>query len=347
MRGRIRPRELEARSTKIHNPPLAATLSAFDLVIAGSPQRATICAHIFDFGVCSLQVSIPAPLNLTWPAFVEVSAAIDDAADLPVMFDRAIRDLVVRIGAAVERPALAPLAEEYTVYRIDQLSVGGGSAAGGARTTPFPTADALTDEDIAALLIGGRECLSRTARRELMPHRLSYCEHDLAVVTWGSALVVEPRVEDRDVEVILEFANAQLLELRMYDQQLDADLPALYDRAEAARARRIPRRAGDYRAVLSDQQTRLADITETIERVENVLTVTDDVYLARVYGAALDVFCAQAWRRGIDRKLAILRETYAALRGEAQAARAELLEIIIVVLILVELVLGLLHRASG
>ena len=32
-------------------------------------------------------------------------------------------------------------------------------------------------------------------------------------------------------------ANAQLLELRVYDALLDAELPALYDRIQAARAR--------------------------------------------------------------------------------------------------------------
>jgi uncharacterized Rmd1/YagE family protein len=91
-------------------------------------------------------------------------------------------------------------------------------------------------------------------------------------------------------------------------------------------------------------QTRVADVTETVERVDNALKVTNDVYLARIYAAALELFRAQAWRRGIDRKLAILRETYAMLNSEAQAARAELLEIVIVVLILVEIVLALLRR---
>jgi len=74
-----------------------------------------------------------------------------------------------------------------------------------------------------------------------------------------------------------------------------------------------------------------------VERVENALTVTDDVYLARVYSAALELFRGRAWRSGIDRKLAILRDTYAMLNSEAQAARSETLEIAIVVLIVGEL----------
>jgi hypothetical protein len=345
IRGRIRPSRLEARAIEVRNPPLLATLNTIDLAVAGSPRRATISAHLFDFGVCSLQVCIPAPVRLAWSAFTEACAAIESATDLGVVFDREVRDLVGRIAPAIERPALAPLAEEYKVYRVDRISFNGPSTGADAQAASVPVTDVLTDEEIAALLIGERQRLSSAARRELIPHRFSYYEDDLAVMTWESALVVEPRIEDRDVEYILEFANAQLLELRMYDQQLDADLPALYDRVEAARARRSPRLTGRFRAVLSDLQTRVADVTETVERVENALKVTNDVYLARIYATALELFRAQAWRRGIDRKLAILRETYTMLNSEAQAARAELLEIVIVVLILVELLLGLLRRA--
>jgi hypothetical protein len=124
--------------------------------------------------------------------------------------------------------------------------------------------------------------------------------------------------------------------------QLDAE-PALYDGlrrwilADASVA--------SIRAVLSDLHTRVADITETVERVENALKVTNDVYLARIYAAALELFREQAWRRGIERKLGILRETYAMLNTEAQASRAELLEIIIVLLIVAELALGVLRGA--
>jgi uncharacterized Rmd1/YagE family protein len=96
-----------------------------------------------------------------------------------------------------------------------------------------------------------------------------------------------------------------------------------------------------YAHLLADLQARVADSTELVERAENALKVTDDVYLARVYSAALEIFRARAWRAGIDRKLGIVRDTYAMLNAEAQAARAEALEVAIVGLILVEIVLAL------
>ncbi|HEX8392293.1 MAG TPA: hypothetical protein VF665_08070, partial [Longimicrobium sp.] len=124
-----------------------------------------------------------------------------------------------------------------------------------------------------------------------------------------------------------------------YDALLDAELPAMYDRVAAAR-RRLPIPTRRFQPVLADLQTRVADVTETVERAENALKVTDDVYLADVYAAALELFRSPAWRRGIERKLAIFRETYEMLNGEAHASRAELLEVVVVLLILTEILLS-------
>ena len=334
-RGRVRPARIEARAIQIQNPPLFAELGSRDVIVDGVTRTATLSAHLFDFGVCSLHLRVGAPPNLSWTSFSEFGGAIQSSPDVGAIFDRELRGFLERIAPAVERPGVAPLSEEYIVFRIDRLDGGDGER---------PAAELLSDQQLVALLLGERRTLSSSARRELVPHRFSYYEDDLTVLTWDNALVVEPRADDRDVEYVLEFANAQLLELRMYDLQLDAALPALYDRVAAARARRRPRLSSRFRRVLSELQTSVADITETVERVENALKVTNDVYLARVYAASLELFREKAWQRGIERKLRILRETYAMLHNEAQAARAELLEIAIVLLIVAELAIALLHR---
>lgn len=333
--GRVRPARVEARAIQIRNPPLFAALGTPEVAIDGEKCTATLSAHLFDFGVCSLRLRIGAPPNLSWTRFSEFGAAVQASADVAAIFDQTLSMFLTRIASAVERPGLAPLSEEYIVFRIDRLDAGRDAR---------PVAELVSDEQLVALLLGERRPLSAAARRELVPHRFSYYDDDLTVLTWDNALVVEPRVDDRDVEYVLEFANAQLLELRMYDLQLDGALPALYDRVTAARARRRPRLAGRFRTVLSELQTTVADITETAERVENALKVTNDVYLARIYAAALELFRESAWERGIERKLGILRETYAMLNSEAQAARAELLEIAIILLIVAELVVTLLSR---
>jgi hypothetical protein len=297
--------------------------------------RAQLVARIFDFGVASLQLEIIGPNIVSWGAFVEFARKLQGSTDVDALFAAELEALCRRIAPAIERAGLAPVREEYIVFRISALR-----RRDGGSVDPHAV---LTDERLAPLLLGEPRPLARRALRELLQHRFSYYADDLVVLTWENALVLEPATNDRDVEYILEFANAQLLELRFYDAVLDAELPAMYDRvAYARRTHRLLTRR--FHKVLAELQTRVADVTETVERAENALKVTDDVYLARVYGAALDLFRAPAWRHGIERKLEIFRSTYAMLNGEAQSARAELLELAIVFLIVAELVLGLVRR---
>ena len=73
--------------------------------------------------------------------------------------------------------------------------------------------------------------------------------------------------------------------------------------------------------------------------------MTEDVYLARIYTAALDLFRVAAVSAAVDRKLAIIRDTYTALYDEAVGPRGpHLMEIAIVVLIVIEIVLALFPR---
>jgi hypothetical protein len=330
--ARAVPLRGEAQALQIQNPPLHAELARDRVQVDGTLCDVLTSARIFDFGVCGLQLRVSAPAGLTWAEFSRFGAAVDASPALAAIFDRELQPLLARLAPAVERPGLAPVTESYVLYRVTRLADSDGNAV-------LP--DVLTDEHVTPLLLNESRPLSLAARRKLLPHRFSYYRDDLAIVTWENALVVDPRAEDRDIEYVLEFANAQLLELRVYDALLDAELPAMYDRVAAARRRRRPLPTRRFQPVLADLQTRVADVTETVERAENALKVTDDVYLADVYAAALELFRSPAWRRGIERKLTIFRETYEMLNAEAHAARAELLEIIVVLLILTEILLSI------
>jgi len=329
---RERPARNEAQALQIVNPPLFVPLGSESLTIGGIERRADISARLFDFGACSLQLRIEAATSMTWEEFTTFGNAVDASPSLAPIFARHVQALRTRIRRAVERPNIASVVEDYVVFRLTKLTDGAGSALG---------TDVLTDDHVVPLLLRERRRLSPDARRELLPHRFSYYSDDLTILTWDNALVIEPRADDRDVEYILEFANAQLLELRFYDAVLDAELPAMYDRIAMARGRVSALPTWRYRPLLARLQTRVADVTETVERVDNALKVTDDVYLARIYAAALELFRGTTWRRGIERKLSIVRETYGMLNAEAQAARAELLEIAIIALIVIEIVIGL------
>lgn len=331
-RGRSRPARLEAQTFQIRNPPLFATLGERVIRVAGKELPAVLSAHLFDFGVCSMRFTVNVT-QVSWSQLVAFGKAFDASADLVTALEQELDALAKRLAPAIDRPAIPAVREEYVVFRVYTPL---DTDLDGSVRSPFG------DEALVPLLLHEDRALSAEARRELLSNRFSYYRDDLAVLTWDNALIVEPRRSDEDVEFILEFANAQLLELRVYDAELDAELPALYDRIEERR-RRWSILSRRFRPLMAETQTRVADITEIVERADNAFKVTDDVYLARIYRAALEIFRVQAWRRGIDRKLQIFRDTYSMLNAESQVARAELMEVIIVLLIAAELLVGFLR----
>jgi len=330
-RGRSRPARVEAQTFLIRNPPLSLALGDRTIAIAGEPAIVRISAHLFDFGVCSLRLTASVPSMVEWRDFAAFGIAFCASPQVTETLEAELIALLDRIRSAVQKPMRAPVVEDYVVFRVDSLD-----------GVPDPPRLAIGDEDLVPLLLGETRALDPVARRELLAHRFSYYADDVAVLTWDNALVVEPRAGDEDVEFVLEFANAQLLELRLYDAQLDHELAALFERV-AARRRRAPYLTGAFRPLIAQLQTRVAEITEVVERADNAFKITDDVYLARIYTAALEIFRERTWRRGIDRKLEILRETYGMLNAEAQVARAEVLEVIVVVLIAFEIIVGFLR----
>jgi len=328
-------RRVEAQAIRIKNPPITVTLGTEPFDAAGRHHDAQVSARIFDFGVISLRMRCDIPGALAWSAV----AAFGDSADLQRAarqgFDRTIQELTDRIAPAIVRPQFAPVSEDYVVYRFTRIEDGAGQAL---------PASALRELDFAPLLLNEDRPISEQARKELLPHWFSYYPDDLSIITWNTALVLDPVEDESDVQLILEFANAQLLELRYYDALLDAELPRMYDRIEAARKGPGALLGRRYAGLLTGLQTLLADSTEIVERTQNALKVTDDIFLARVYGAALELFRERAWRAGIDHKLGIIYQTYEMLNAESMAVRNEVLEVVIVVLIVVEIVLAILMR---
>ncbi len=335
--ARARPARGEAQAIQIANPPLAVDLGTGTLAVDDVSHDVMLSARVFDFGVCALQARAPIPDGISWDALAVLGPRLEASEAMTHAFASALVRVEGLLGRAVERPERSPVSESYVVFRATLLVDGEGNAIA-------PTS--VSDAALARLLLNETTPLSLAARAELLQHRFSYYDDDLAIVTWDNALVVDPRVADEDVEYVLEFANAQLLELRVYDAALDAELPQMYDRIEAARGQHttrtlsLPKRP--LRQVLAGLQTTVADVTETVERAENALKVTDDVYLARLYAGAMELFRAAAWRHGIDRKLDIMRQTYAMLNDEEQSARSHRLEVTIVFLILAEVAIGLL-----
>lgn len=317
------------KAVSFDSPPVVLGLDPVRLPLDDTTQEASVAGHLYDFGVLSLALSVPVR-DLPWASFVDrvnaLAAALGDPAS-----DALWSSLVARVRAelaeALVRPSETPLQEDYTVALVRAFD------------RPMTAARIAADIDLVPLLSGERLPLADDARAELLRARFSYYVDDYAVLTWDRAFVYEPH-PDTDVIDVLEVANAQLLEMRYYDELLDDELPRMYALVEQTqRSGLLSSRR--FAKLARRLYTLVAEVTELTERVDNALHVTEDVYLARVYAGAVDLLRVKLFSTAVERKLAIIRDTYAALYDEAGARRAEVLELAIVALILIEIVIAL------
>jgi len=326
---RIRLRRADPKAIAFGVPPVEVGLRPIELELDGTWYTIDAIARIYDFGVVSIALRLHAS-DLSWDEFVALSIAVkrtvaeqDAAALWTELRDR----LLELVGPAIQRSTFRGLEEDYQITAVREFD------------EPLLAEELLSRVDLVPLLSGEMKPLSAAARADLLRHTYSYYTDDLAVLTWDHAFLYEPS-GDTDVADVLEVANAQLLELRYYDELLDRELPRMYDRVAEMRKWVRGLAVRRYAALARDLHGLVAEVTELTERVENALKVTEDVYLARIYAVALDLFRVRAWSNAVDRKLAIIRDTYQMLYDEAATGRAELLEATIVALIVLEIILA-------
>ncbi|HEX6940756.1 MAG TPA: hypothetical protein VF158_15175 [Longimicrobiales bacterium] len=330
---RIRLRRADPKAIAFGVPPIEIGLRPIELELDHAWYAIDATARVYDFGVVSVALRLLAT-DLSWEEYVALSGAVKrtvSGPDATRLWSQLLDRLAELIGPALARPSFDGLEEDYQISAVREFD------------EPLRAEELLQRVDLAPLLSGETKPLSEAARNELLRHTYSYYTDDLAVLTWDHAFLYEPS-GDTDVADVLEVANAQLLEMRYYDALLDRELPRMYDRVEEARKGVRGLAVRRYADLARDLHRLVAEVTELTERADNALKVTEDVYLARIYGAALELFRVRSWTGAVDRKLAIIRDTYQTLYDEAATGRAELLEAAIVLLIVLEIILAFVFR---
>lgn len=312
-------------------PPSLLAMPPVGVELEGRAIQAEMTVRAYDFG--ALVVALRIPLGgVSWDDFNRTFNAFDRAiGGDALLWHEAVRQVLGVIGPALHRPSATHLQEDYLFAVVHAFA------------QPMTAGEILRRANLPALLSGETRPLSAQESAALTEQAHSYFEDDLVVLTWDRAFLYEPR-RDSDVIDIIEVANAQLLEMRYYDELLDAELEQMYELVASAR--------GGLSLLASRRAARLArrlyglvaELTELTERVENTLQVTEDVYLARIHAAALELLRVPRLTAAVDRKLAIIRDAYIALYEEASSRRAELLELAIVLLIMFEIVWAMLER---
>jgi len=187
--------------------------------------------------------------------------------------------------------------------------------------------------EVAALLTQepNIDHLSEQEAAESTARYLSYYDHDLVVVDWDAALVLDqPRNIDETLYV-MELANLQLAELEAYDRILDEAVERSY--------RDLTQRTLRSKASILSQLGEIRiDLARLSDELSNITKFFGDWHLARVYQALSTRFHLADWHKSIDEKLKTLDDLYQVLKQNQNNRWMLMLELAIVFLFIIDVV---------
>jgi hypothetical protein len=312
----------EASSEFIQYPVAPLIVRLPDLEEYGASVR----VKIFDYGVVSVRLSVP--FAGAWDDYAALTRRLRRDAKLEAAARAALDDVLGEIAGALDDPH-EPLIEDYFVLDVDRFEE---PIEGRTLTTAL-------GPHLAKLLLFEDRALVASEEAEALRVAFSYYPDDLVVVQWDAAFVYD-RTEGAEATMdILEFANSQLVEFRTYDARLDEELDAIYA-LEPGRSTQRFQRGRESSGRADRVRYLLVDILELTDRTSNALKIIGDAYYARFYRAVSGRLGLADWQRQIDAKLRSVSEIYRVFQDQAQYARSEFLEYIVIVLIAVEAVIG-------
>lgn len=304
--------------------PVRCAVALGPVPIDGRTITPTAAATIYDFGAVAIDASVPA----TGPVgdVARLAAALAASEPLVAAFRVAVDDLVRRLGDAVADPRVDPRCETFVVIHV--RGHGADRAVG-----DWPVAHG---PQLAALLRADPAPLSTQEVGDVLSQHVVSGAADLVAADRRAALVV--REDADDVVGVLTFAVVQLLEMRVLDARLDASLEASYETVLRHDPRIVIFPAA-HRGALEQIARRQIDAALLFEHVRNAPKLLDDPFLSRVYEVAAHRFRLRDWDDSIHRKIEVLGTIYERLRDRSAILRAEVLEWIVILLILVSIVL--------
>jgi len=188
--------------------------------------------------------------------------------------------------------------------------------------------------EVASLLTQEQDTaqLSEQEAQESTGRYLSYYEHDLVVVDWDAALIVDEPQHFEETLYLMELANLQLAELEAYDRLLDDALERAYRHLGETPVR-------GRRHVLRELREIRIDLARLSDELSNITKFFGDWHFARVYQNLSARFHLADWHRTIDEKLKTLDDLYQLLQHEQTNRWMLTLELTIVLLFILDLVL--------
>jgi hypothetical protein len=309
--------------------PQMVRLPPLERIGPHGPVRVERVIKLLPVGAISITIRIPFEV-----LHVEDLVVYHDLQFSNGSLHEEVRELAEAVRRELASHYIRPvshLAEEeaYTVFCIDSpLVTEEGtnlSAENWMRGHRRPVAALLTQEpDI--------DHLSKQESDESTGRFLSYYEHDLVVVDWDAAIIIDERRNFDETLYVMELANLQLAELEAYDRILDDSLERAY---RDLRSRPFRPRVG----MLNELREIRIDLARFSDELSNITKFFGDWHLARIYQNISARFHLGDWHRTIDDKLQTLDDMYQLLNHDQTNRWMLMLEVTIVVLFVIDVII--------
>ncbi len=321
-RGRLRHKTRAPRYFDYRPAPLRLVKEGSVFDGRRYPASQTVEVMVYDFGAVTITYRFP--LDGPFNRLLDLSESLYENDRLLSESRTRVEQLIHALGSAIERPSVAQEVEDYIIFSIE------------SSVPEEPPLWASNEADLAHLLRAERIPLSDQEVADALSCRISFGREDAAIIDWHSAVLFGKDMDD--VRAVLEFANVELLEMRILDEQLDRALDEAYE--ALSRKPRLLSLPGSHEKDTMHIAQLQVDNALLFERVTNTLKLLGDQYLARVYRLVSQRFHLEAWDASILRKLQTLESIYGKMSDRAGTRRMEVLEWIIIVLITLSIVLS-------
>lgn len=299
------------------------------------PIQLSASVKLFAIGAISIKLRMPVEITGLPELLKYRKIKFKDGTDLESRSLEIVKRIFESIKSGLDTPIQEiPPPEDFTVFCISSPD----SASDDDSSIDSETWMRKNSREVAGLLVGETDSsrLSSQEVEDITKCWYSYYRRDLTVIDWDAALLIDIPEDYNDTLYVMEMANLQLAELRVYDDYLDQVLDKAYDELE--RSTKLKNWFARQR-MIRDLREVTMDLSKVTDEITNISKFFGEWHLAWIYMGCASRFHLSEWENAVNQKLKALDSIYSILQHDTFNWVMFLLEAAIVALFIIDLII--------
>ncbi|MFZ2654221.1 MAG: hypothetical protein WAX69_04850 [Victivallales bacterium] len=327
------------KDTPRHFPvyrPLSIQVEGVNIKGPSGQMQLAASVKIFAIGAMSLKLRVPVSIEKISDLLPYRNLQLNDETEM----EQRVMETALKVFNSIKEGLDTPVAglappEDFTVFCIKAPV---SDSIGGDSDMDSESWLRKNARDVAGLLVGEADPsrLSSQEVEDVTKCWYSYYRRDLTVIDWDTALLIDIPEDYNDTLYVMEMANLQLEELKVYDMYLDQTLDKAYDEVE--RSSRLKSWFSRQKVIRDLREVRM-DLSKVTDEITNISKFFGEWHLARIYMGCAVRFHLSEWENAVNQKLRALDSLYSILQQDTFNWVMFLLEAAIVALFIIDLII--------